>query len=310
MIKQKYIKRWIPIADIIFKKYMPIDYLPPVQIGSPKTIMKIRTELVEMTQSLQVNPSEPYDSIMEMIHGDKGDAILIQQELLPECYGADNIFCHYYWHELGHYFAIRNEYPGSDLHRFNNPGLTDDRAKQEGYWFWSEFIAEAIADHVDELHCRIDNADIYRPETLTWEPEQWGCLVDRLLHYLDLAFEWSITSIDEAALAMFFATILMDDATRHYIRAAENAELKVYDQQLHKPVKMKPGSIEPTCISDAREPYQDMLWKIKELLEEQLRKKEFWKIDEDFLEEIGQCLLSLLAEKVLLEEAEDEEWWL
>ncbi len=49
---------------------------------------------------------------------------------------------------------------------------------------------------------------------------------------------------------------------------------------------------------------------MKALLEEQLRKKEFWRIDEDFLKEIGQCLLSLLEEKALLEEAEmDEDWW-
>ena len=42
--------------------------------------------------------------------------------------------------------------------------------------------------------------------------------------------------------------------------------------------------IEPNCISDVDdERFRVQLWKMKELLESQVKKERFWETDEDFL---------------------------
>lgn len=333
MITQKQMRLWIPEAISIFKKYMPVDTLPggtlpEIYIGAPRNILKLRAELVEKTKSHQFNTPDPYDSIMEMIHGDAGDAILIQQKLVLEGNMADINFCHTLWHELGHYFAIysecddRDEYGASALHHYNNPGLQEDeegsqnqqypptRHKQEGYWFWSEFIAEVIANYVDEQHCSIDNAEFYHPEKIVWEPHQWGYYSDSLMNLLEAAFDYYPTTIDEAALALYFATLLTKDVVKRYVKAAEDGELLVYDNEaigkgkLKATKLMEPGSIEATCISDVEDTYQEILWDMKAILERQLRKEEFWKIDEHFLEEIGGCISLLMGNKLLMLSAE------
>ena len=119
------------------------------------------------------------DSIMEYIHGEKGGAILIRQNLLPN--DSEQNFCWFLWHELGHWYAINSE--KDDLHRFNDPDLLDtitfaDRLrgidntslqlKQEGYWFWQEFIAEAISKYVSGKY----DAERYthKPNHIDWNP--------------------------------------------------------------------------------------------------------------------------------------------
>ncbi|MCD7825485.1 MAG: hypothetical protein LUH14_05935 [Clostridiaceae bacterium] len=323
MITQSQLKLWIPEATEIFKRYMPPTTLPPIYIGAPRNILKLRAELVVKTQSHQVNHPDPYDSVMEMIHGDAGDAILIQQKLVYTGRGAEDHFYHCLWHELGHYFAIKyecddlDEHGSSALHRYNDPGLqgdllSTDRYKQEGYWFWSEYIAESIANYVEEQHCRIDNADCYHPEQLTWEPKQWGFIPDRLQDFLEMTLTYYPSTIDEAALAMYFASLLMSDAIKRYVVAADEGKLKVYDNEaigkgkLGATKLMEPGSIEPTCISDMPDCYQDTMWDMKALLERQLKKKEFWKIDETFLEEIGGCISLLMMDKMLMMRLDEE----
>lgn len=102
MIAQKQIRLWIPEALSIFKKFMPATPLPPIYIGAPSNILTLRAELVEKTKSHQVNTPETYDSVMEMIHGDAGDAILIQQKLVYAGEGADGHFCHCLWHHAAY----------------------------------------------------------------------------------------------------------------------------------------------------------------------------------------------------------------
>ena len=175
-------------------------------------------------------------------------------------------FRHFFWHELGHFYAIRHECPENDIHRFNDQELSDEQAKQEGYWFWSEFIAEAIACYVEEMHCRTDNRELYHPEQLTWEPDVWGCLDEKLLDFLDMAFTCYDTTIDEAALAMYFAHLLMDDATKRYVKAAEDGILRVYDGET-KSRFMEPGNIDPTSISEQHDAFQEPLLAMKSMLE-------------------------------------------
>lgn len=288
MVTQRQIKAWIPEALAIFQRFMPpfpgMDTIPipEIHIVSDKTVFPTRKMLVAKLRSRQTDiDEEHYTSIMEMIHGDLGDAILI-------------------WHELGHYYAIHNECRSDDLHRFNNPGLAAERAKQEGYWMWSEFIAEAIALYVEEQHCRIDNKDFYHPELLRWEPNEWGYLVEKLLNFLEMAFCYYPSTIDEAGLAMYFATLLMDDATKRYVKAAIEGKLRVYDKSTGRSRSAEPGSIEATCISDQAEAFQDTLWQMKRLLEIQLHKESFWEIDAKWLEELGQYVIDLMNEKIAL----------
>lgn len=310
MVTQKQIKAWIPEALAIFQRFMPpfpgMDTIPipEIHIVSDKTVFPTRKMLVAKLRSRQTDIDEDhYTSIMEMIHGDLGDAILIWQKYIPDPQKiplADDYFCHYLWHELGHYYAIHNECRSDDLHRFNNPGLAAERAKQEGYWMWSEFIAEAIALYVEEQHCRIDNKEFYHPELLKWEPNEWGYLVEKLLNFLEMAFCYYPSTIDEAGLAMYFATLLMDDATKRYVKAASEGKLRVYDKSTGRSRFAEPGSIEATCISDQAEAFQDTLWQMKRLLEIQLRKESFWEINAQWLEELGQHVIDLMNEKIAL----------
>ncbi len=220
MVTQKQIQEWLPTATLIFKRFMPLTDIPfpSVHIVSEKTLFSTRAKLVEKLRCHQKNCDEKYyDSIMEMLHGELGDAILIRQKDLPNPKAyimAEAKFQHFFWHELGHFYAIRHECPDNDLHRFNDQELSEEQTKQEGYWFWSEFIAEAIALYVDEQHCRIDNSEFYHPEQITWESDIWGVIDKKLLDFLDMAFTCYDATIDEASLAMYFAHLLMDDATK------------------------------------------------------------------------------------------------
>ena len=67
---------------------------------------------------------------MEYIHGENGNAILIRRELVADLpVHSDSqlhfYFEHFYWHELGHCYAINAE--TNNLHRYNEPDLVDTR---------------------------------------------------------------------------------------------------------------------------------------------------------------------------------------
>ena len=83
MTTQKQIKEWIPTAVEIFQRFMPCPEIPEIHIVREKTLFKKRAEIVERLQAKQKNASpETYDIVMEMIHGDLGNAILIRQNIL------------------------------------------------------------------------------------------------------------------------------------------------------------------------------------------------------------------------------------
>ena len=145
--------------------------------------------------------------------------------------------------------------------------------------------------YVEEQHHSVDNCENYHPEMIVWEPETWGGIADKLLDFLEMAFHTYPTTIDEAALAMYFSTLLMDDATKRYIQAAKQGLLRVYDP-MRRSKRMEPGDIEPTCISGQPEAYQDALWEMKEI------------IDENWLEMIGQKIVDMGNEKLVLLAAE------
>ena len=177
------IQLWIPAATDIFQSIMPpinTPY-PQVIIANGRNFRSIRTQLVN---DLACKKTEfPEDSIMEYILGEKGHAILIRQNLLPD--SNDERFCWYFWHELGHFYAINSE--KTNLHHYSDPGLvdeshiveftthgpvlglSDERLKQEGYWFWQEFIAEAISKYVSFMHR--SNTKYYHPELMDWHPQ-------------------------------------------------------------------------------------------------------------------------------------------
>ena len=98
------IQLWIPAATDIFKSIMPpinAPY-PQVIIANGRNFRSIRTQLVN---DLACKKTEfPEDSIMEYILGEKGDAILIRQNLLPD--DSDEHFCWFFWHELGQRSAV------------------------------------------------------------------------------------------------------------------------------------------------------------------------------------------------------------
>lgn len=307
------LRLWVPLAVDIFKTYMPaIDKpYPQVHIATARTYPKMRADLLGQTGCKHLE--EPEASVMEYIHGDKGYAILIRQNLLPD--KNDEHFCWMLWHELGHFYAINSEL--NDLHHYNDPGLadgsqtveftsdgpvlgmSDERLKQEGYWFWQEFIAEAISKYVSYKH-RSTTRD-YHPERLDWHPKYWGGIVDKLMMLLEDTFFHYPNTIDEYALAHYFANLLMDDFIVLYVKAAEEGKLKVYDNGVAPPAIVYPDEpIEPTRISDVdEESFQKPLWKMKALLETQVRKEGFWIIDEGFLLEIGRCIGEMMFAKIM-----------
>ena len=131
---------------------------------------------------------------------------------------------------------------------------------------------------------------------MDWHPNNWGGIVDRLMRLLDDALWYYPSTIDEYALAHYFANLLMDDFIVLYVKAAADRKLKVYD---NGNIIVPDDEIEPTCISDVDdERFRVQLWKMKELLETQVKKEKFWEIDEDFLLEIGTCIGELMFAKL------------
>ena len=221
MTTQKQIKEWIPTAVEIFQRFMPCPEIPEIHIVSEKTLFKKRAEIVERLQAKQKNASpETYDIVMEMIHGDLGNAILIRQKYItsPErSHHAEEEFSHYLWHELGHFLAMTSE--TGNMSRFMDQSRRVDFSnlpefsKREGYWFWSEFIAESIANHVSMKFNQ--TKDDYHPEETIVEPNKW-CKSNQRLHYLlDNALNYFPTTIDEASLGHYFALLLKDDLAVH-----------------------------------------------------------------------------------------------
>lgn len=308
-IPEKTVMFWAEEATELFEQIMPpiSTPFPPVYTSTASSYSRTRRKIIKNIGC--PHTEEPPDSIMEYIHGENGNAILIRRELIADLPVQDDRelyihFQHFFWHELGHFYAINAE--TDNLHRYNAPGLTDDspvydaaidgcgysseRRKQEGYWFWQEFIAEVISNHVS--YTIRSSGDSYHPELLDWTIDVWGGIVNKLEDLLEGTLYLYSSTIDEYALAHYFARLLTDDLTVLYVKAANEGKLKV-DSGAYPDEK-----IEPTCISDVSECYQPHLWKMHEILVEQLSKKQFWLIDEDTLEKIGSCIGDMMVEKI------------
>ena len=111
---------WAKIAVEQFERIMPdlgIPF-PPVYTATASSYSRIRRKIIKSVGC--PHTEEPPDSIMEYIHGETGNAILIRRELVADLPVHDDFelrvyFEHFFWHELGHFYAINAE--TDDLHR-------------------------------------------------------------------------------------------------------------------------------------------------------------------------------------------------
>ena len=307
---QNEIRHWSDYAIDIFDSVMPSigKPYPGIHIATAKTFPAMRAELVEQTGCTHTEESEA--AIMEYIHGDKGYAILIRQNLISD--RDEDHFDSMLWHELGHFYAINSE--RTDLKHYSDPGVVDDsrivefadgipvlgmsneRLKQEGYWFWQEFIAEAISKHVSYKYRSSGSG--YHPELIEWEPDTWYGIEEKLSTYLNSTLYHYQYTIDEYGLAHYFANLLMDDFVQLYVQAAADGKLMIYDNSYAIVYPDEP--IEPTCISDIKSPkIQQALWDMKTILEQQIAKDQFWLIDENFLLSVGACIGKMMFHKIV-----------
>lgn len=292
------IQCYAPAAYDIFTNIMPpIDApLPQVYIANGRDFRKVREQaLSDVSCSYKEFPFD--DSIMEYIYGEKGSAILIRQNLLPD--DNEQTFYWFLWHELGHWYAINTE--KNNLHRYNDPDLLDSitfadrlrgmdtaslQLKQEGYWFWQEFIAEAISKYVSSKY---DAAQYtHKPDHINWNPSIWSGIMLYLTNMLDAAFSPFDSTVDEYALAHYFANLFMRDVVVLFVKAAENGELLSSNDEM---IAHSDEPIDPTGISNIDpEEFQPAMWELHKLLKYQMQKERFWEIDEDYLQELGKCI--------------------
>ena len=127
MISQKQMKDWIPSAVEHFKSTMPSANAPypEIYIGSRQTAGHLRLSILEQLNSpaaeIGEGRAQVEEDCQELIHGTQGDAIIIYQGTFTGQvwdYHGNELFNHYIWHELGHFFAIHNENPDDNLTRF------------------------------------------------------------------------------------------------------------------------------------------------------------------------------------------------
>ena len=92
----------------------------------------------------------------------------------------------------------------------------------------------------------------------------------------------------------------MDDFIKLYVQAAADGKLKVYDEDIGG-VVYPDELIEPTCISEIKSiEMQKPFWKMKQILEQQLTKEQFWLIDEKFLLDVGSCIGEMMFRKIIV----------
>ena len=122
---------------------------------------------------------------------------------------------------------------------------------------------------------------------------------NKLIDLLKDVLAYHQFTIDEYSLAHYFANLLMDDFIKLYVQAAADGKLKVYDEDIGA-VVYPDELIEPTCISDIKSAeMQKPFWKMKQILEQQLVKEQFWLIDEEFLLDVGSCIGEMMFRKII-----------
>lgn len=293
MLTKKEISNWLPDAEAAFRYYMPriTTRYPEVQIASSKTFRALRAQIVSET-GCPIR-SAPDDSCMEYIHGSLGGAILIRADLLPKNISHHG-FLTLYWHELGHFYSINAD--SNDLERFNDPdnppSVPSAKYKQRGYWFWQEFIAQAISNYVSY---KVGSAQpSYAPEKIVWTVDNWSPLLERVQSMLDGMY--GIDEVDEYGLAHYFAMILTEDMTLQLISASNAGKLIKYGES--EPVPS--GEIDVSCMDEVDEGLQPAMAELKAWLEEKLSHKHFWRMDEEGLEWLGRLIYGM--DDILAEE--------
>lgn len=277
------IRKWISESVEIFKRIMPpiAAPLPGINVTDFAHYHSTRGALVEQTGAIITDA--PDNACLEYIHGEKGYAILVIEDRVPmsghTAYDQE-FFMHCLWHELGHFYAISTE--ETDLHRFNDAPWTDDnRNRKRGYWFWGEFIAECISNHVG-FKLRASGSN-YHPEMIRWEADIWIPVSDKVEDNLHLIYGDS--RIDEYELAHYFALLLSDDMVKLFVEAGRSGKLLNDDGS--------PSDEEPTYISKMDERMHEPMWRILGILEDQMGKAAFWMTNEDMLEEIGTLIFQM-----------------
>lgn len=272
MIAQNIIKQWVDEARDIFCHYMPnaqnLMNTVKIVIVSEKRWRKARSQIVTDILSVQIDVD---DTVMfETIHGKLGTVILLRRKFVREYYE----FCKMLWHEMGHAYSIEYECPSANFLRFNAPGLADERAQQEGYWLWQEFIAECIANHVDNCYSKENIA-------LNIIVHSQGQIEEHLRNLMIIAFQYFQYTMDEKTLGIYYATILMDkeiiNVSTENLYILHSSILHSVDKKFHKELNT-----------------------IMDILKEQVTHEQFWRISSDTLESIGEQLLSMNTIKTSL----------
>ena len=286
VVSQKQMKEWIPGAIKDFQEKMPpvdIPY-PEIHIVTDRTMIATRNALLEKTQSpTKIRGNAP---AMETLHGPGGNAILIYQKGFRGQIWDDNpqeMFTHFLWHELGHFYVLSKEDPNDNFIRFmDQKPHPDEYEALLGYWFWSEFIAEAIA-------CRME------PDVeIEWKDFDWYTPRNRLIGYLNGAFNTSDNEVGVYDLAFYFARLLSDKTTVRFIEAAKTGRLKVRDSYLSPNKKtFSEAGIDPTGLDGLDTRFAPYIQDLKEYMECILSEKEYWKIELEDLKTIGLIICAM-----------------
>lgn len=285
MISQKQMKDWIPPAVEHFKSTMPganAPY-PEIYIGGRQTAEHLRLSLLEQLNSPAVETGEG-KTFMELINGTEGDAIIIYQgAFIGQVwdYHGHELFNHYIWHELGHFFAIHNENPDDNLTRFlDQKEHPDEYVAQFGYSFWSEFIAETIA-------CKIS------PEVdIDWETKDWHSTRNSFANYLRSAFNTRDYMIDHYDLAFYFAKLLSDKKALSFLKAADEGVAAAFNDG-DKKLTFAEYNIDPAGLDLIDEMFHETMGIFKSHLESLISRDHYWRITVSDCEAFGEYILDM-----------------
>ncbi len=127
---------------------------------------------------------------------------------------------------------------------------------------------------------------------IDWTVDIWSGIPEQLCNLLDETFFYYPSTLDEYALAHYFAKFLTDDFTMLYVKAANGGKLKIHGSDYPD------EKIEPTFISVLPDDFQPHMVRLLRILIELLVKKEFWLFDEDTLVKLSSCIGDMMVEKI------------
>ena len=283
MISQKQMNEWVPKAVEHFQSVMPPINCPYPQykIVTDRTADSIRASLLEQTGSQAVIRSGT--AAMETLHGPRGDAIIIYQKRFNSQLfrgGGEDMFRHFYWHELGHFYSLNKADPS--LLRFaDQKPHPDEYEALLGYAFWTEFIAEVIA-------CKVEPDPV-----IDWKNFYWYTPRNTLMGCLNGAF--NADNLGWYDLAFYFAKILADKMTVQFIEKARNGSFKIRRvvRVREETVTFQEAGIDPAALDSISDQFLPAIKVLQEELNALLNRKNYWEITLDDLSEIGDTLFSM-----------------